>query len=98
MEIVIQLHEYVKFQIVVSRPIFLDLYWNNVDRFLVGVESNANIPSDALGLQDNSPVAVSGHEIESNSSMEANIFEELLAEASTEHDKGWDNFRVSILS
>jgi hypothetical protein len=59
--IVIQLHEDLKFQIVVSKPAFIDAYLDNVDKFLKEAASNAEMPFGALGIQSTiSTVAASG--------------------------------------
>lgn len=50
-EIVIQIDDDLKFQIVVSKPTFPDLFFNNVNQFRAEVAENDELPFGALGLQ-----------------------------------------------
>ncbi|KAL9584902.1 MAG: hypothetical protein Q9212_001836 [Teloschistes hypoglaucus] len=50
-EIVLQIHNDLKFQIVVSKPTFPDLFFDNVDEFCVEIAENDELPFGALGLQ-----------------------------------------------
>lgn len=50
-EIVIQIHDNLKFQIVVSQPTVPELFFNKVDQFRAEVAQNDELPFGALGLQ-----------------------------------------------
>ena len=50
-EIVIQIRHDLEFQIVVSKPTFPDLFFDNVDQFRAEVAKNDELPFGALGLQ-----------------------------------------------
>lgn len=59
--IVIQIDAALKFRIVVSKPSFPDIYFENVDEFLKENAANASLPFGALGIQSaGSTVAPSG--------------------------------------
>jgi hypothetical protein len=55
--IVIQLHAMLKFQIVVTKPTFPDIYFENVNDFLRETAVAANIPFGALGIQSTASTA-----------------------------------------
>jgi serine/threonine-protein kinase Chk2 len=60
-DIVIKIHDDLQFQIVVSEPMFPDLFYDNVDRFRAEVAKNDELPFGALGLQSGiSTAAASG--------------------------------------
>lgn len=56
-EIVIQLDINLRFQVVVSKPSFPDLYLENVNEFLQETATSASLPFGALGIQSNASTA-----------------------------------------
>lgn len=55
--IVIQLHTMLKFQVVVTKPTFPDIYFENVDEFFKETAVTADLPFGVLGIQSTASTA-----------------------------------------